>query len=181
MESGATAKFLTIVWTIGFSTRKRFIKDWNDDPNAYQNTIKQQKNMNFASEAGSYTVSSKKKKKNKYRLSIKNLRFPCKHLVPCLPRRAWHGANILRLVLLSMSHVDRTMQKTPKSKLKKKLHQIHLQMSTWLCYVLFWLVAPTSIHLCWPGKSFFDTSFETMKDRNSLGFWQNYLVLYKVC
>ena len=52
------ALVLTNVWTIGFSTRDYFIKDCNDDPNAYQNPIKRQKIKNFASEAGSYKVSS---------------------------------------------------------------------------------------------------------------------------
>ena len=39
----STTHLLTTVWTIGFSTHDSFIKDCNDDPNAYQNTIKQQK------------------------------------------------------------------------------------------------------------------------------------------
>ena len=34
---GETADFLTNVWTIGFSARDCFIKDCNDEPNAYQN------------------------------------------------------------------------------------------------------------------------------------------------
>ena len=55
---GETADFLTNVWIIGFSARDCFIKDCNDDPNAYQNPIKRQKIKNFASEAGSYKVSS---------------------------------------------------------------------------------------------------------------------------
>ena len=58
---GGTADFLNNVWTIGFSARDCFIKDCNDDPNSYQNPIKQQKIKNFASEAGSYKVSSKNK------------------------------------------------------------------------------------------------------------------------
>ena len=47
---GKTSKFLTNVWTIGFSACNCFIKDCSDDSNAYQNTIKQQKINNFASE-----------------------------------------------------------------------------------------------------------------------------------
>ena len=58
---GETADIFTNVWTIGFSARDCFIKDCNDDPNSYQNPIKQQKIKNFASEAGSYKVSSKNK------------------------------------------------------------------------------------------------------------------------
>ena len=58
---GGMADFLNNVWTIGFSARDCFIKDCNDDPNAYQNPIKRQKIKNFASEAGSYKVSSKNK------------------------------------------------------------------------------------------------------------------------
>ena len=56
---GETADFLTNVWTTGFSAHDCFIKDCSDDPNAYQNPIRQQKIKNFASEAGSYKVSSK--------------------------------------------------------------------------------------------------------------------------
>ena len=56
---GETANFLTNVWTIGFSARDCFIKDCNDNSNVYQNTIKQQKIKNFASEASSYKVLSK--------------------------------------------------------------------------------------------------------------------------
>ena len=49
---GESADFLTNVWAIGFSACDCFIKDCNDDPNAYQNPIKRQKIKNFASEAG---------------------------------------------------------------------------------------------------------------------------------
>ena len=58
---GETANFLTNVWTIGFSARDCFIKDCNDDPNAYQNPIKQQKIKKFTSEGLSYKLSSKNK------------------------------------------------------------------------------------------------------------------------
>ena len=50
---GEVGDFLTNVWTIGFSVRNCFIKDCNDDLNAYQNTIKWQMVKDFASEAGS--------------------------------------------------------------------------------------------------------------------------------
>ena len=58
---GETADFLTNIWTIGFSSRNCFIKDWNDYPNAYQNPIRRQNIENFASEAGSYELLSKNK------------------------------------------------------------------------------------------------------------------------
>ena len=53
---GETTNVLAKVWAIGFSARDCFIKDCNDDANAYQNTTKRQKIKNFASEAGSYEV-----------------------------------------------------------------------------------------------------------------------------
>ena len=56
---GETINFLTNVWTIGFRALDCFIKDCNDDPNAYQNPMKWHEIKNFASEAGSYKVLSK--------------------------------------------------------------------------------------------------------------------------
>ena len=117
---GETAEFLTKVWTIGFSARDCFIKDCNDDPNAYQDPIKQQKIKNFASKAGSYKM-------------IKN-----KSLVSVLMTRDLFGSilyhtlqaevdmnqllgYLLTLVLLSISLVGETIQETTKSKLLQEL------------------------------------------------------------
>ena len=58
---GETTDFLTKVWAIGFSARDYFMKDCNDDSNAYQSTIKRQRIKNFVSEAGGYKVLSKNK------------------------------------------------------------------------------------------------------------------------
>ena len=58
---GETTDFLTKVWAIGFSARDYFMKDSNDDSNAYQSTIKRQRIKNFVSEAGGYKVLSKNK------------------------------------------------------------------------------------------------------------------------
>ena len=61
-----TGNFLNSVWTIGFSTRNCFIKDCNNNRNACQNTIKQQKIKNFAPEVGIYKVLNKNKSLIRY-------------------------------------------------------------------------------------------------------------------
>ena len=76
-------------------------------------------------------------------------------------------------VPLSMSHVDGTMQKTPKSKLIQELEKrvasnphINVDMTIidgmFFCHLLY----QTSIYLCWPGRSFFETSLQTKRDGN---------------
>ena len=105
-----TASFLTNIWTIGFSARDYFIRDYTDDPNLYQNTIKLQKIKNFASEAGSYKVSSN----NKRLASV--LKTPS--LFASILYHALQAEvdmeQILRypltLVPFSISHMDETMQ-----------------------------------------------------------------------
>ena len=74
------------------------------------------------------------KQKQKPRFSIKDPRSLWKHLVHTL----WADLDMEQIlsysltpVPLSMGHVNGTMQKTPKSRLKKELHQIHLQTFTW--------------------------------------------------
>ena len=107
---GETASFLTNIWTIGFSARDYFIRDYNDDPNLYQNTIKLQKIKNFASEAGSYKVSSN----NKRLASV--LKTP--GLLASILYHALQAEvdmeQILRYPLtpvpFSISHMDETMQ-----------------------------------------------------------------------
>ena len=98
-----TVDFLNNVWTIGFSVRDCFIKDWKDDPNAYQNTIKQQKIKNFASEAGCYKVFY--------------------HALQAKVDMEQILGYVLTLVPLSMSHMDGTMQKTTKLKFLQELEK----------------------------------------------------------
>ena len=120
---GETADFFNNVWIIGFSAHDCFIKDFNDDPNSYQNTIKRQKIKNFASEAGSYKVSSK----NKRLFSVSMTH----DLFGSILYHAWQAEvdteQILRYPLipvpLSISQVNGTMQKTPKSKLLQELEK----------------------------------------------------------
>ena len=116
---GGTADFLNNVWTIGFSARDCFIKDCNDDPNAYQNPIKRQKIKNFASEAGSYIVSSLLLVSMSHDLFGSILYHALQAEVDM--------EQILRYLLtpvpLSISHVSGTMQKTPKSKLLQELEK----------------------------------------------------------
>ena len=108
---GGTADFLNNVWTIGFSARDCFIKDCNDDPNTYQNPIKRQKIKNFASEAGSYKVSSK----NKSLLTVSVTRDLFGSILYHALEAAVDMEQILRYPLapvpLSISHVSGTMQK----------------------------------------------------------------------
>ena len=107
---GETASFLTNIWTIGFSARDYFIKDYNDDPNLYQNTIKQQKIKNFASEAGSYKVSSN----NKRLASVLKTRGLFASILYYALQAEVDMEQILRypltLVPFSISHMDETMQ-----------------------------------------------------------------------
>ena len=107
---GETASFLTNIWTIGFSARDYFIKDYNDDPNLYQNTIKLQKIKNFASEAGSYKVSSN----NKRLASVLKTRGLFASILYYALQAEVDMEQILRypltLVSFSISHVDETMQ-----------------------------------------------------------------------
>ena len=111
---GETALVLTNVWTIGFSTRDCFIKDCNDDPNAYQNPIKRPKIKNFASEAGSYKMSSK----NKSLLSVSMTHDLFGSILYHAFQAEVDMEQILRYPLtpvpLSTSHVNGTMQKTPR-------------------------------------------------------------------
>ena len=120
---GGTADFLNNVWTIGFSARDCFIKDCNDDPNAYQNPIKRQKIKNFASEAGSYKVSSK----NKTLLSVSMTCDLFGSILYHALQAEVDTKQMLRYLLipvpLSISHVNGTMQKTPKSKLLQELEK----------------------------------------------------------
>ena len=120
---GETADFFTNVWTIGFSARDCFIKDCNDDPKSYQNPIKQQKIKNFASEAGSYKVSSKNK-------SLVSVSMTCDLFGSILYHALQAEVDMeqilryrLTSVPLSISHVSGTMQKTPKSKLLQELEK----------------------------------------------------------
>ena len=127
---GSTIHFLTTVLTIGFNTHDSFIKDCNDDPNAYQNTIKQQKIENFAFEAGSYKVS----RKNKSLISI-SMTSNLFGSILCHALQAEVDMEqilryLLKLVPLSTSHMGGTMKKTQKSKFLQELHQIHLQKLT---------------------------------------------------
>ena len=118
-----TADFLTKVWTISSSVRNCFIRDCNDNPNAYQNTIKRQKVKNFASKAGGYKVSSK----NKSLVSISITRDLFGSNLYYELQAEVDMEQILRYPLkpvpLSISHVDETMQKTPKSKLVQELEK----------------------------------------------------------
>ena len=127
---GEKAGFLTKVWTFGFSARDCFIKDCNDDPNAYQNPIKRQKIKNFASEAGSYKVSSK----NKSLVSVSMTRDLFGSILYHVFQAEVDMEQILKYLLtplpLSISHMSGTMQKNCFKSLKKELLQIHLQMST---------------------------------------------------
>ena len=111
------ADFLTNVWAIGFSARDCLIEDCNDDPSAYQNPIKRKKFKNFASEAGSYKVS----RKNKSILSVSMTRNLFGSILYHALQAEIGMEQILRYPLtpvpLSISHVNGTMQKTPKSKL----------------------------------------------------------------
>ena len=84
---GETADFLTKVWTIGFSTRDYLNKDCNDDPNAYQSTINQEKIKNFASKAGSYNVSGKNKSLVSVSMTRISLEASC--TMPCKQRLTW--------------------------------------------------------------------------------------------
>ena len=120
---GERADFLTNVWAIGFSARDCLIEDCNDDPNAYQNPIKRKKFKNFASEAGSYKVS----RKNKSVLLVSMTRnLFGSILYHALPAEV-DMEQILRYPLtpvpFSISHVNGTMQKTPKSKLLQELEK----------------------------------------------------------
>ena len=131
---GETADFLTNVWIIGFIARDCFIKDCNDDPNAYQNPIKRQKIKNFASEAGSYKVSSK----NKSLLTVSVTRDLFGSILYHALEAAVDMEQILRYPLapvpLSISHVSGTMKHQSRNyfkSLKKELHQNYLQVSTW--------------------------------------------------
>ena len=127
---GENAGFLTKVWTFGFSARDCFIKDCNDDPNAYQNPIKRQKIKNFASEAGSYKVSSK----NKSLVSVSMTRDLFGSILYHVFQAEVDMEQILKYLLtplpLSINHMSGTMQKNYFESLKKELLQIHLQMST---------------------------------------------------
>ena len=114
---GERADFLTKVWAIGFSACDCLIEDCNDDPSAYQNPIKRKKFKNFASEAGSYKVS----RKNKSILSVSMTRNLFGSILYHALQAEIGMEQILRYPLtpvpLSISHVNGTMQKTPKSKL----------------------------------------------------------------
>ena len=75
-----------------------------------------------------------------------------------------------------------------KVKIASRAWKKSCTISTYKCrrdhnwwYVLFSLAVPTSIYLCWPRRSFVETSLQTKRDGNSLGFWQNYLAIYKGC
>ena len=120
---GESPDFLTNVWVIGFSARDCFIKDCNDDPNAYQNPIKRQKIKNFASEAGNYKVSSK----NKSLVSVSMTSDLFGSILYHALQAEVDMEQILRYPLspapLSISHVSGTMQKTPKSNLLQELEK----------------------------------------------------------
>ena len=89
-STGWNGRLLTNVWTISFSARDCFIKDCNDDPNVYQNPIKRQKTKNFASEAGSYKVSSK----NKSPVAVSMTRYLFGSILyHALQAWGWHGVN----------------------------------------------------------------------------------------
>ena len=120
---GETADFLTNVWTIGFSARDCFIRDGMDDPNAYQNPIKQQKVRNFASEAGSYKVLSKNKSLVSVSMTRDFFGSILYHALQAEVDMEQIFRYLLTPVLLSISHVSGTMQKTPKSKLLQQLEK----------------------------------------------------------
>ena len=118
-----TVDFLNNVWTIGFSVRDCFIKNCNDDPNAYQKTIKQQKIKNFASEAGSYKVLSKNKSLVLVTMNSNLFESIFYHALQAEVDMEQILRYVLTLVPLSMSHMDGTMQKTTKLKLLQELEK----------------------------------------------------------
>lgn len=121
--STETAEFLLNVWTLGYSARDCFIMDCNNDPEAYKNPIKRQKVKNFASEAGNYKISMK----NKSLVSVSMTRDLFGSILYHALQAEVDMEQILKYPLtpvpLSMSHVDGTMMKTPKSKLLEELEK----------------------------------------------------------
>ena len=107
------ANFLTNVWTTGFSACDCFIKDCNDDPNTYQNNIKQKKRSRILLLKLVVTVSMTHDLFGSILYHALQAEVDMEQILrdPLTP------------VPLSMSHVDGTMQKTPKSKLLQELEK----------------------------------------------------------
>ena len=130
-----TGNFLTSVWTIGFSARNCFIKDCNNNRNACQNTIKQQKIKNFAPEAGIYKVLSKNKSLIRYQWPAIFLEASC--TMPCKQKLTWskyldvHWHRCHWQWALCVEQCRKHQSWNCFKSLKKELHQIHLQMLTW--------------------------------------------------
>ena len=172
---GAMVILLTKVWAIGFSACDCFIKHCNDDPDAYQNTIKRQKIKTFASEAGSYKVSTK----NKSLVSVSKTRdlfgsilfIPCEQILTWSKyfHTRWHRCHCQWATWMGQcrKHQSRGWKKSCIKSIYKRLRD-----HNWW-YVLFGPVVPTS--------TFASPSLQTRKDINLLSFWQSFLVLYKGC
>ena len=150
---GETTDFLTKVWAIGFSARDYFMKDCNDDSNAYQSTIKRQRIKNFVSEAGGYKVLSKNK--SLFLVSVTRNLFGSilHHALKAEVRskgidtRRWNNAENTKLEIASRAW---------KKSCIKSICKYRRNNNWW--YVRFSLAVPTSTYFCWPGRSFDETS-----------------------
>ena len=118
-----TSEFLLSVCDIGSRARDCFINDCSDDPTNYKKSIKRQKIKNFASEFGSYKISSN----NKKLVSVSMTRDLFGSILFHALQAEVDMEQVLKYPLtpvpLSISHVDGTMQKTPKSKLLQELEK----------------------------------------------------------
>ena len=176
---GEMAKFLPNVWTTGFSAHDCFIKDCNDDPNACQNTIRRQKIKNSSSEAGSYKMLNKVETLDSVLMTRDLFGSILYHASQAQVDMEQILRDPLTLVPLPISDVGWTMQKTRtwKKSCIKFTYKCWSNHDWW--YIIFSLRVPIPIYPCC--RVFVETSFQTKRDGNSLGFWQNGLTLYKGC
>ena len=176
---GEKAKFLPNIWTTGFSACDCFIRDCNEDPNAGQNTIKRQKIKNFSCEAGSYKMSNKVESLDSVLMTRDLFGSILYHASQAQVDMEQILRDLLTLVPLSISDVGWTMQKTRtwKKSCIKFTCKCWSNHDWW--YIIFSLSVPIPIYPCC--RLLVEASFQTKRDGNSLGFWQNGLTLYKGC